>query len=227
MSVRLWNAKYLTPLIPSPKLLSMASVHPIGPRRRAENLALHDRAMDNLRFIRETMERAGSFTTVSGWGQVGIGLTALVAAVVASMQGNVEGWLAVWTAEAVLALAIGGWTVARKTRAAGMPLLSGPGRKLALSMAPPLLTGAVMTAVLYEAGMVEPLPGMWLLLYGTGVVAAGAFSVGIVPVMGLTFMSLGVFTLLTPVAWGNVLMAVGFGALHIVFGLLIAWRYGG
>jgi hypothetical protein len=205
----------------------MATVHPIRPRRTSDNVALHDRAMDNLRFIRETMERAGSFTTVSGWGQVAIGVTALIAAAIASLQAEIAGWLAVWTAEAFVALAIGGWAVARKTRAAGLQLLTGPGRKLALSLAPPLVTGAVMTGVLLQLGVTRPLPGMWLLLYGTGVVAAGAFSVGIVPVMGLTFMGVGVVTLMAPGAWGNWLMALGFGGLHIVFGLLIARRYGG
>jgi hypothetical protein len=205
----------------------MATVHPIRSRPGTDNVALHDRAMDNLRFIRETMERAGSFTAVSGWGQVGIGITALIAASIASMQANVDNWIAVWSVEAILALGIGGWTVARKTRAAGMPLLSGPGRKLALSLAPPLMTGALLTAVLVEASLLEPIPGMWLLLYGTGVIAAGAFSVRIVPVMGLTFMALGTFTLLAPAAWGNALMGLGFGVLHILFGLLIAWRYGG
>jgi hypothetical protein len=205
----------------------MGSVHPIEPRRRNEHLALHDRAMDNLRFIRETMERAGSFTAVSGWGQVGIGCTALVAAVVAASQSDVNRWIAVWSVEALIALAIGGWTVARKAYAAGMPLLSGPGRKVALSLAPPLLAGAMLTAVLFDAELLWPLPGMWLLLYGTGVVAAGAFSVRIVPVMGLSFMLLGTFALLAPMGWGNALMGFGFGGLHIFFGLLIAWRYGG
>ncbi len=205
----------------------MASVHPIQPRRRGDHLNLHDRAMENLRFIRETMERAGSFTAVSGWGQVMIGCTALVAAVVAANQTAPDRWLAVWSVEALLALALGAWTVARKAYAAGMPILSGPGRKLALSFAPPLLAGAMLTAVLFEAGLVWPLPGMWLLLYGTGVIAAGAFSVRIVPVMGFSFMLFGVFTLLAPNAWGNTLMGFGFGGLHIIFGLLIAWRYGG
>jgi hypothetical protein len=85
----------------------------------------------------------------------------------------------------------------------------------------------MMTAVLVDAGLLWPIPGMWLLLYGTGVVAAGAYSVGIVPVMGLSFMILGTFTLLAPAEWGNALMGLGFGGFHIVFGLLIAWRYGG
>ncbi|MEX0912869.1 MAG: hypothetical protein WD737_11245 [Gemmatimonadota bacterium] len=205
----------------------MATVHRLRRRDRPENLALHDRAMDNLRFIRETMERAGSFTAVSGWGQVTIGVTALVAAVVAGMQTTPERWIAVWSVEALVALAIGGWTVARKAYAAGMPLLSGPGRKVALSLAPPLLAGAMLTAVLFDANLLWPLPGMWLLLFGSGVISAGSYSVRVVPVMGLSFMLLGVFTLLAPSGWGNALMGLGFGGLHIFFGLLIAWRYGG
>ncbi len=196
-------------------------------RVRAESHSLHDRAMENLRFIRETMERAGSFTAVSGWGQVGIGLTALIAAWIAAGRTTPEAWLAVWSVEALIALSVGGWTVARKAYSAGLPLLSGPGRKVALSLAPPLVAGAMLTAVLFEAGVLAPLVGMWMLLYGTGVVAAGAFSVRIVPVMGLSFMMLGTFALLAPMAWGNALMAFGFGGFHIFFGILIAWRYGG
>jgi hypothetical protein len=205
---------------------AMATVHPLHPRRE-EPTELHARAMDNLRFIRETMERAGSFTAVSGWGTVVIGGTALGAAWVASRQATPEAWLAVWWAEALFSLAIGGWATARKARAARMPLLSGPGRKFALSLAPPLLAGAILTAFLHAAGMVGALPGVWLLLFGTGVVTAGAFSARVVPVMGICFMLLGAAALFAPAAWGDALMALGFGGLNVGFGTLIARRYGG
>ncbi|MBV9773358.1 MAG: hypothetical protein JO040_05385 [Gemmatimonadetes bacterium] len=204
----------------------MATVHPIRPQPE-EPVDLHARAMDNLRFIRETMERAGSFTAVSGWGTVITGATAMGAAWVASRQRSPEAWLAVWWAEALFSVAIGGWTTARKARAAKMPLLSGPGRKFALSLAPPLAAGAFLTAFLYGMGLTAALPGVWLLLFGTGVVTAGAFSVRVVPVMGICFMLLGGAALFAPAAWGNVLMAAGFGGLYMVFGLIIAWRYGG
>jgi hypothetical protein len=204
----------------------MASIHPIRPSE-PEAVALHDRAMDNLRFIRETMERAGSFTAVSGWGSIVTGVTALIAAVIASLQTDPGAWLAVWSVEALLALGIGAIAVGRKARAAGIPLISGAGRKLSLSLTPPLLAGAVLTVVLFQAGQLGVLPGMWLLLFGAGIMAAGSFSVRIVPVMGFSFMALGVITLMLPDSWGNALMAVGFGGLHIGFGLLIARRHGG
>lgn len=189
--------------------------------------ALHARAMDNLRFIRETMERASSFTAVSGWGQVAIGATAFLASFVAMQQASMKGWITTWIAEAVLSLVISGWAMDRKARAAQMPLLSGPGRKVAFSLSPPIFVGALLTVVLYRAGLAGAIPGMWLLLYGTGVVTGGMFSVPVVPVMGLCFMLLGAVALFCPAAWADWLMMGGFGGLHLIFGIVIARRYGG
>lgn len=189
--------------------------------------ALHDRAMDNLRFIRETMERASAFTAVPGWGQVAIGLTALAASWLAWRQPTRRGWLLVWLGEALLSLVIAGWAMRRKARAAGEPLLSQSGRKLAINFSPPLFVGALLTVVLFRAGLAGVLPGVWLLLYGAGVVTGGAFSVKPVPVMGLCFMTLGAVALFIPHNLGHVLMAAGFGGLHILFGIYIARRHGG
>ena len=188
---------------------------------------LHDRAMDNLRYIRETMERASSFTAVPGWGQVAIGVTALAATYVAAHQSTARGWLGAWLAEAIISLLIAGWLMDRKARASGSPLLSGPGRKVAFSLSPPMIVGALLTVVLFRAGLTGAIPGMWLLLYGTGVVTGGMYSVSIVPVMGICFMALGAAGIFAPATWGNWFMAAGFGGLHIVFGTIIARKHGG
>src|SRR5438128_872255 len=191
----------------------MASIHQFPSRveeAEPQPPALHDRAMDNLRFIRETMERASEFTAVPGWGGVLMGATALGASVMAAQQPTRNLWLWTWMVEALLALVVGGWAMDRKARKAEQPLLSGPGRKFALSYSPPILVGMLLTVVLYRAGLSHTLPGMWLLLYGTAVVTGGAFSVKIVPVMGLCFMLLGAVALFTPVALENYLMAAGF-----------------
>ena len=188
--------------------------------------ALHDRAIDNLRYIRDTMERASAFTAVPGWGQVLIGITAIAATCLAARQSTPKAWLAVWLAEAIISLLIAGWLMDRKARALNLPLFSGPGRKVVFSLSPPMIVGVLLTAVLFRAGLLQIIPGMWLLLYGTGVVTGGMFSVNVVPVMGLCFMFLGAMTLFIP-AFSNYLMAAGFGGLHIIFGLIIARKYGG
>src|SRR5216684_905512 len=192
-----------------------------------EPASLHASAMDNLRYIRSKMERASSFTAVPGWGQVAIGVTALVTNYVAAHQPTARGWLGTWLAEAIISLLIAGWLMDRKARASGTPLLSGPGRKVAFSLSPPMIVGALLTVLLFRAGLTGAIPGMWLLLYGTGVVTGGMYSVSIVPVMGVCFMALGAAGIFVPAAWGNWLMAAGFGGLHIVFGSVIARKHGG
>ena len=188
---------------------------------------LHDRAMDNLRYIRETMERATPFTGISGRGEMAIGITALIASVIAARQPNFKSWLAVWLAEGFISVLIAGWSMDRKARSLQMPLFSGSGRKVVFSLAPPVIAGGLLTIVLVRAGFPDAIPGIWLLLYGTGVITGGMFSVRAVPVMGLCFMVLGAIALFSPPAFVNWFMAVGFGGLHLLFGAIIVRRYGG
>jgi hypothetical protein len=202
----------------------MASARPLT-RSRPE--PLHERAIDDLSFIRRTMERAAPFTAVPGWGGVGMGCAALVAAVPAGRADSALGWVGWWLGAAGAALLIGGGTLAAKARRGGTSLFSWSGRRFVLSFLPPLFVGGLLTILLVRSGLVQALPGTWLLLYGSGVVTGGAFSVRPVPVMGICFMGLGIAALFGPQGWGNPLMAVGFGGLHIVFGLVIARRYGG
>jgi hypothetical protein len=170
---------------------------------RSEPPALGDRAIENLSFIRSTIERAAApFTAVPGWGGVAMGVSALIAAPVAAAQDSVRGWVGVW-------------------------LLERPTRRFLLSFTPPIVAGAILTYVLYQGGLGRALPGLWLLLYGTGVVTGGAFSVRAVPLMGLGFLALGAVAALGPASWGDALLALGFGVLHIIFGVLIARRHGG
>ncbi|MEO8201464.1 MAG: hypothetical protein ABI679_13135 [Gemmatimonadota bacterium] len=189
--------------------------------------ALSDRAMDNLQFIRDTMERAASFTAVPGWGGVLIGVSAVLAAWIASRQLSFHLWSRVWFVEAAFAVTLAGWATSRKARRAGVTLLSGPGRRFALNFAPAMIVGGILTLALFRGGMTGLIPGTWLLMYGTGIVAAGAFSVPIVPAQGLFLMLAGTVALFSPPAWRDYIMAFGFGLLHIIFGFIIARRYGG
>lgn len=197
------------------------------PRPRPAEPELEAGALENLRFIRETLEQAGSFTAVPGWGGVAMGVVGLLTALAAARSGSAPAWLLCWLAGAALAALVGAAAVAHKARRANLSLSSGPARKFALAFVPPLLVGALLTAALWRAGLIDLLPAVWLLLYGTAVITAGASSVRIVPVMGAAFLLLGAVALLSPPAWANLLLASGFGGLHIVFGFLIARKYGG
>ena len=211
-------------------------------RRREPAVAPEAAAASHLRFIRETMARTGTFTAVPGWGGVAMGATALVAAAVAAQQPTVAGWLRVWAAEALVGVLVGGWATVMKARRGGAALLSGQGRKFLLGLLPALLVGVALTAAVYgyeidRGGYATSaplatvsrhlLPGLWLMLYGAGVLAAGAFSIRPVPLMGSLFLLLGALALLAPAAWGDAFMAAGFGGLHVAFGLLIARNHGG
>ncbi len=185
------------------------------------------RATEHLRFIREVMARSGSFTAVPGWGTLAMGVTALPAALLAGLQPTPGRWLAVWLLDAVLAGTVGLGTLVRKTQRSGVSLSSGPGRKYVLSLLPPMVAGLLLTIAVWQSGQVDLLPALWLLLYGAGTITGGAYSVRAIPLMGVGFMALGVVALLVSFAWGNVLLAAGFGGLHIGFGLIIAKNYGG
>ena len=199
-------------------------VHP-APPRATPDLA-PDPAAD-LRFIRDTMERSASFTAIPGWGQVILGATALGAAWLAAHQSNSAAWLKVWLAEAFLAGIIAFLSMRRKANRRGLPLFSGPGRRVALGLFPPLIAGALLTFSLQRAGLESALAPAWLLLYGAGIITGGAYSISIVPVMGFCFMAMGALAVVAPAAWANYFLAAGFGGLHILFGFLIARRHGG
>jgi hypothetical protein len=189
---------------------------------------IHAHAAENLRFIRNTMERASAFTAVPGWGGMLMGASALVAAAASGPPNGTARWLLVWLADAAVAAGIGLAAMSIKARRSGTPLSSAaPAHRFALAFLPPLVAGMVLTAVFATIGLAARLPGCWLLLYGTAVATGGAFSVRIVPVMGLCFMALGIVAFAAPPSWGHWLLAAGFGGLQIGFGWVIARRNGG
>jgi hypothetical protein len=228
----LCNAKYLTER-------RRCNILPDMPKTAQETPALHARALQDISFIRRTMEGAAAFTDVPGWGLVIGGAVALATAPLAARQPTPERWIAMWVAAALVAALAGSWMMFRKMRlrvGAEQPLLlSVPARKFLLSFWPTILTGALITLALIDPFVpgIDPrltervFPGLWLLLYGLGVTTAGAFSIRAVPLMGFGFITLGAVALFVPVLDGDLMMALGFGALQVVFGVRIARRYGG
>jgi hypothetical protein len=195
-------------------------------RSHTPSRPLPQRALEDLRYIRETMERSSSFSASPGWGQALMGVTALVAAGVASRQHSPHRWLGAWLIEAVVAVAIAIPAMQLKAQRKGLPLTSGPSRKFALGFLPSIAAAMLLTVAVVRADEFAMLPGVWLMLYGVAVLNASAFSIPLLRSMGLCFLAAGTLALIVP-AWGNLLMAVGFGGLHILFGTRIGREHGG
>lgn len=192
-----------------------------------EPVSISDRAADNLKFIRETMERSTHFTAVPGYGGMLMGATAVAASYIALQQVYLRDWLIVWLTEACLAFAIGLLAMWQKSKIAKTSLLSAPARKFAFGFAPSLVAGVIITLGLWRFDHYEIMAPVWMLLYGASVVTGGAFSVRVVPLMGWMFIALGAIAFTLPAAYGNYFMGLSFGLLHIIFGAIIAKRYGG
>jgi len=178
-------------------------------------------------FIRSAMERSSTFTAIPGIGGVVVGLIGLVAAGVSARQTTADGWLGTWLAAAALAVIVELVAMARKANRAGLTLTGPQSRRFALGMAAPLVAGAAITYQLWTVGSFTVMAPAWLLLYGAGVVTGGMFSVPVIRVMGVCFMSVGLASTVTPPGWGNAWLAAGFGGLHIGFGAYIARNHGG
>jgi len=207
----------------------MGKIHAVRSDEEQLNEPIHlsDHAIENLRFIRETMERSTHFTAVPGYGGMLMGVTALVAAYIASTQIYLRDWLLTWIVEASLAFSIGLLAMWQKSKIAGTSLVSVPAKKFAFGFTPALICGSVITLGLWRYEHYEVMAPVWMLLYGASVVTGGAFSVRVVPVMGWFFIALGAAAFALPAAYGNILMGASFGLLHIIFGAIIAKRYGG
>jgi hypothetical protein len=188
---------------------------------------LSGRAAENLRYIRQAMERGTTFTSIPGWGGAVMGGVALIASAFAARQPSGDRWLLTWLIAAAVAAVIGLGSMARKARRAGAPLTGANARRFALGMAAPFVAGAAITYELWAVRSFTAMPPSWLLLYGAGVLTGGIVSVPVVRVIGVCFMALGIAAIVTPPEWGNAWLAIGFGGLQIGFGIYIARNHGG
>ena len=189
--------------------------------------SLGGHAANNLRFIRQTMERSATFTAVPGMGGAMMGAIALAATAIGARQPSGDRWLVTWLAAAVLAATVGLVAMARKARLAGSTLTGANARRFAVGLSAPFVAGAAITYALWGTRTFSVMPSAWLLLYGAGVLTGGAFSVPVVRVVGALFIALGLAAVLTPPEWGNVWLGAGFGGVQIGFGLYIARNHGG
>lgn len=186
----------------------------------AKTVALDSHAAATLRYIRASMDAAGTLA-VPGSAGVAMGTIGLFAAALASTPPLRPHWLTVWLTAAVTASGVGGIIMLRQSSRQGSTLLGAPARKLVLCLAPGLFAGAVMTVVEYRSGALHAIPGTWLLMYGCALISTSASTTRIVGVLGALFVLLALLAFTLPESLQTPVLAIGFGALHVVFGLLI------
>jgi hypothetical protein len=203
------------------------SASPKRPKQHEPPTPIDSGALENLRYIRSTIEAAHTFTTVPGKGCIAMGLTALAAVGLESIPTLAPHWLAIWVGAAIIACGSALWFMEQKAHAQGLSLRRAVARRFFMTLAPAFLTGAILTAAL--AGQVnrELITGMWLLLYGTGLAACGLFAIPAVFTAGLAFLGLGAATLWLPPGSAHIVLALGFGGIHLALGTAIVRHHGG
>jgi hypothetical protein len=195
--------------------------------RRIEPTPIDSGALENLRYIRSTIEAAHTFTTVPGKGCIAMGITALVAVGFESIPQLKPHWLGIWVAAAIVACGSALWFMEQKARAQGLSLRRAVAKRFFMTLAPAFIAGAVLTAALVGIVDRELVTGMWMLLYGAGLAACGLFAIPAVFTAGLAFMGLGIATLWLPPGSAHIVLALGFGGIHLALGTTIVRHHGG
>ena len=195
--------------------------------RRIEPTPIDSGALENLRYIRSTIEAAHTFTTVPGKGCIAMGITALLAVGFESIPQLEPHWLAVWVAAAIVACGSALWFMEQKARAQGLSLRRAVAKRFFMTLAPAFIAGAVLTVALVGVVDRELVTGMWMLLYGAGLAACGLFAIPAVFTAGLAFMALGIATLWLPPGSAHIVLALGFGGIHLALGTTIVRHHGG
>jgi uncharacterized BrkB/YihY/UPF0761 family membrane protein len=187
-------------------------------------ISIESRALGTLAFIRTSIESSSSMA-VPGMAGIVMGAIGIIATIIASVPRDAPYWLGIWLIAAAIAFASGGAMMARETAQTGHARYLGPVRKFLLCLCPALLTGCALTFVLWHAGVTNLIPGVWLLLYGCAVLSASTVTIArtmrLICIMGVLFMLLGLLAFAAPARTHTLILGMGFGALHTIFGMLI------
>jgi hypothetical protein len=187
-------------------------------------ISIESRALGTLAYIKRSIESSGSMA-VPGTAGIVMGCIGMLTALAASTPRWAPHWAAIWMLGGATAFVGGGALMAREAAQSGHARYLGPVRKFLLCLCPALFAGAVLTGVLSRAGLVTLLPGTWLLLYGCAVLSASTVTIAstmrLIGIMGALFAALGCLAFVSPARMHTALLGVGFGVLHIVFGLLV------
>ncbi len=196
----------------------------IDPKSRGRNtVALDTHALGTLQYIRASIDAAG-LLAVPGSAGIAMGAVGILAALLVSLKALAAHWLEIWLSAGLVAIAFGTILMAHQVISRGTTLYRGPLRRFLMCLCPPLLVGALLTWQLWLHAQTGLIPGVWLLMYGCAVMAASTLTRRALAVMGALLAVLGIIALQAPAGYQNAVLGVGFGGLHLLFGILIGGR---
>ena len=192
--------------------------------------------------IRSMMERSSKFLTLTGWPGILAGIYALAGAFIGyrlfyssdetvynsfERQELTENILNIFLlALVVLVLAVGTaiYIPYRKSKLSGERLWTASARRMVVNMAIPLLTGGVFILILFSKGLIGLIAPLTLIFYGLALLNASKYTYEEVKILGLAQIVLGLLASYF-IAYSLLFWIVGFGIMHIIYGIYMHLSY--
>lgn len=188
--------------------------------------------------IRSLMERSNRFLSLSGFSGVLAGLYALAGAgfawylgyeqrsmLTAATDPNLIPWLVLdGVIVLVLALTTTFYMTWRRSQRNGQGLLDATAKRLVINLMIPLVTGGLLTLIFLLRGYVGMIAPLTLIFYGLALVNGSKYTLHDIRTLGLLQIGLGLLSAWW-VGYGLLFWAVGFGVLHIIYGIYMHRKY--
>lgn len=199
--------------------------------------------------IRDMMQRSSRFISLSGLSGVFSGLFALIGAALAYWKTQSSSWLIRaedtefgtgqivridWSvvifllidaiAVLILSILVSYYLTSRKARKKQQPIWGPYSRQLLVNLSIPLLTGGVFCIILFSHSLIAFIAPSTLIFYGLALINAGKYAFEEISYLGITEILIGLIALLF-LGKGLIFWAIGFGLVHIIYGILMYIRH--
>ena len=203
--------------------------------------------LTDLKEIRQLMERSSRFLSLSGLAGVVVGLFAIIGVISAylylgisptttgyyhlimgpdgQLNSNFSTFL-IADVLSVLALSLlaGFWFAKQKAQKQGLPFWDATAKRAVINLAIPLIAGAAYCFILLYHNQVEFIAPATLIFYGLALLNSSKYTIGDIGYLGLWQLVLGLLASFF-IDFGLLFWAFGFGLLHLVYGILIYFKY--
>ncbi len=203
-----------------------------------------DKYIDDLKDIKDLMNRSSKFISLSGWSGISIGIVALIAAFIAhlkiknwytlnSFDGIINGkaidalkedLLIIAAITLILSLGFGIIFTINKSKRINQKLWSKQSKTLLINLLIPLIIGGILCLLFIQKGNYGVVAPLTLLFYGLALINASSYTIGEIKSLGILNCILGLIGVYQ-IGIGIILWGIGFGVLHIIYGILMKIKH--